>query len=122
MSRESVRQAFKRAVQSVFVGTVYTSRVTDNRDDNEYVSIFIEEGDITHNFSGSETEARITVRYCKKQPVEDGVLDVVADQVIAAIAEFPDVLAVVGRPLLESFSYEPDSQHNSINHTFRVIY
>ena len=122
MSRETIRQAFKSAVESVYEGQIYTSRITDNRDDDEYISIYIEGGEHARNFSGIETEARITVSFYKKQPAEDSELDQVVDPIIDLIPGFPAVLSEVKNPLLESFGYESDGKHNGISHTFRVIY
>ena len=122
MSREQIRQAFKSAVESVFLDKpVYTSRITDNRDDTEYVSVYIEEGDIDYNFSGSETESLITVKYLK-QNAKDVELDDVAESILIAILNHDDVKQAVKRPRLTHFGYESDSTHNGLSHTFKILY
>tara|TARA_R110001599_G_scaffold100770_5_gene258101 strand:- start:3154 stop:3519 length:366 start_codon:yes stop_codon:yes gene_type:complete len=121
MSRESIRQAFKTAVASVYSGRVYTTRVTDNREDTEYVAIYIEDGEIGHNSTSKEYDSRIIVRYCK-QRATDEALDAVADQLIAAVESHATVRQAVKRPILTGFDYEPDSTHNGLNHIFRILY
>lgn len=121
MSRELIREAFAAAVATVFQGKVYTTRMNDNRDDQEYVSIYIEDGDVKRNSSGKEFDSNIVVRYCK-QRATDEQLDLVADQIVSAVESSPDVRQLVRLPLHTDFSYEPDSVHNGLNNTFRIIY
>lgn len=121
MSRELIRQAFKDAVATVFTGPVYTTRITDNRDDNEYVSIYIEGGEVSRSSSGKAYDSDIVVRFCK-QRATDEQLDIVSDQIVTAIESSQAVRQLVRRPLLTGFEYEPDGTHNGLNNTFRIMY
>lgn len=121
MSREQIRQAFKEAAETVFHGPVYTSRVTDNRDDNRYVSIYIDTGDVSLSSSGKSYESSIVVRYCQQRATDED-LDIQADLLVSAIESSVSVRQLVRKPLLTGFEYEPDGTHNGLNHIFRILY
>ena len=122
MSRESIRQAFKTAVESVFSGQVFTSRLNDLRETTEYATIYIESGEINPNFSGFETTSDIAIKYAK-QNASDAELDQVMDGIIVAILSSPEIKEEAGNILFSRFEYDDESDDVvSITYTANIIY
>lgn len=122
MSREEVRQAFKAAAATVFTGSVYTTRSADNRDDTEYVSVYIRDGEVVHNFSGVETTASLAITY-SKQNATDEQLDTISSAIEQAVPSNAAVLAAVKNVRFERFEYDEESSDiPSITLTYRILY
>lgn len=122
MSRRDVRNAFKTAISSVYTGPIYTSRLNDNRDDESFASVYINSGDLEHNFSNVETELELTIKYAENGATDDE-LDRMMDQIVDSIASSEIVKAAVGNPLLIGFDYDEESDDMSaIKYTYKVIY
>lgn len=122
MSRESIRQAFKTAVESVFSGQVFTSRLNDLRETTEYVTIYIESGEISPNFSGFETTSDINIKYAK-QNASDEELDQTMEDMITAILSSSAVQREAGNIVFSRFEYDDESDDIvSITYTATIIY
>lgn len=124
MLREDVRQAFATAVKAVYTGDhsrVYTSRITDNRDDAEHISVYLKEGDVDQSFAGDEIEADLVIEYVK-QGATDAQLDTLADAIVAQVKINAAVRAAVKRPLWSRFEYDRDASSPAIILEFRVIF
>ena len=107
MSREQIRQAFKSAVATIYSGAVHTSRVTDNRDSQEWVNIYLEEVVTGRNFSGVQSEAELAIKF-SKQNATDSQLDAVASQIEAAILSNEGISTLVRNPLLQRIEYSTE--------------
>lgn len=124
MSREAVRQAFAEAARAAFAGDsskVYASRITDNRGDTEYISVYLEEGDVSQSFSGEQIEADLVVKYVK-QSATDAQLDAVADAIRTEVRTNAQVADAVNRPIWTRFEYDMDASNPAINLIYRVMF
>lgn len=122
MSRETVRQAFKTAISTVYSGKVYATRLNDQRSDAEFVCVYVSEGDIAHNFGGTESEMRLHVKHAK-QNATDGALDTTMEALNAAIVSHASVVAAVKHARLESFEYDEESNDiPSLTYSYKVLF
>lgn len=123
MSRESIRQALKNVVETVYAGPVFTSRTQDLSSETEYVNVYLVEGEFIRNMSGiTGTEAQLAVKFCKQNATDDD-LDIVIEQIDEAIVLSNSLAALLNRPLLERFEYEEDTADiNGITYFYKVLF
>lgn len=122
MSREEIRQAFKTAVATTFSGSIYVSRLNDNRNDAEFIAIYLKDGEVEHTFSGKQTNAEIVIKY-SIQNGTDLALDTKANAIEQAISSHADVLGAVKNPILQRFEYDDESADiASISLIYRILY
>jgi len=122
MSRQTIREAFKTAIQKVYSGPIYQTRLTDNRNDPESVQIYLTSGDVETYTTFTETTADIVIEYAK-QGATDTQLDAIADQIISTLLNDSDLKLEIKHCRFQGFTYEPqESGYQTISLTFRILY
>lgn len=126
--RQQIRDAAKAAVAISYTGDLFTSRNIDVSDLDEYMSIYLSDGDISKGFQTQLTEVVLVLEFNKD--AEDGALDLVVDAAHAALmANFNSKLLEEGftegaQILPESFEYGIDEsrQFSSVSYSYRVTF
>jgi len=122
--RKAIRDGFKNALSSAFNGDIFTKRHVDARDLNEYVTVYFNEGDATFDSLDLSTSAEVLVGYHVRDYVDDDQLDVVANDLYAALKNNPIAPDVLRGTLPSGFMYGDDTENEftSIFLKFTVIY
>lgn len=122
MSRESVRQAFKSAIQTVYSGHVESGRLRDLSKYPEYASVYLSSGSFDNTFSGRSTACEMIISY-HKQNATDAELDAVIEAIHGAIASSSPVAEVAGNVMPQRFDYTDDSTDMAgISYTYNITF
>lgn len=134
--RKAIRDAVKLALESVYFGTIYTSRRVDTRDHNEFVRIYLQSGEMEYNGLDNPTSADLVVAFHKKPDadtsygpavdpqVTDDELDAVADLLFDEMGEAdiaPNLIRGI-TPVGFEYGEEQEQEFESIALLFNVQY
>lgn len=122
--RKVIRDGFKAAIDSVFAGETFTKRKVDARNKSEYVNVFFEDGEITHDGLDGVTSAEIIVGYHTREYLGDDELDSAVNPLYQAISA-ADIASDVIRGILPTGFYYGDEQEGEFTSMFlqfRVVY
>ncbi len=122
MSRQTIRAAFKTVVETVYSGLIYDTRLSDSRDDPEYISIYLTSGEVDTYSTFTETRSEVVIEF-SKQAATDSELDTVADQIINAALNNQALKAEVKNSLFTGFEYETrENGQHVLRMTFNILY
>lgn len=124
--RKAIRDALETHIRTIFQGTIGKTRNFDAKNENEYINIFMDDGEVVREGLDEPTHATVVIEYGVSQenaqiPTDDD-LDTVMDAVKSLISDtdFQDVARGV---LYEGFDY-PDSEDSfsKIQSVFTFIF
>ena len=122
MSRQSIRDAFKTAIQQVYSGPIYQTRLTDTRNDPESVQIYLTSGDVSTYTTFTETQAEIVIEF-SKQGATDAQLDAVADQITSTLLSDATLKTTIKHCKFDAYSYEQQENGlQAIRLNFGILY
>ena len=121
--RENVRQLFVTAIQTVYAGTVVSSRNIDARGWAEFVNVYLESGEHIYGFNYESATAELVVGV-HKQGATDAALDAIGDAIVGAIETNVAIRTALVGVVHTGFSYTADDggEVNSLTLKFEVRY
>lgn len=122
--RQKIRAAMKAVVEKIYAGKVFDSRVFEARGVPEFVSIYLESGEVVWDGLKATTTAELVISYQVEEFTDDAALDEVADRINDALATeriLPDLIQGL---MPAGFEYLPEkeSAFSGIAQRYTIIY
>jgi hypothetical protein len=122
--RKRIRDEIKQAIETIYTGTVISSRVYDARDISKLVSVYFDSGDIEWDGIKNFTTASVVVSYFSADLSDDDELDSVADLIHGAIESANIAPDLIQGFMPAGFEYlsEKESAFAGVALRYTVIY
>ncbi len=123
MSRKTIRDGMKAAIETVYDGPVYTIRRIDARELSEYINVFLASGSATTD-SGiyQQITARMVITIAKKGASDDD-LDTTGATIDAIINTINYTsIGAIGAYFTEFQYADDDDEFEKLHLTYDIIY
>lgn len=108
--RKRFRDQIKALIQANYKGAVYTSRVTDARDLNEFVTVRMTAGEYESEGFELTKKANLQVVIYKRESQSDDQLDEIADQIEDALADESSLDESIHLLVPSGYEYQDDEE------------
>lgn len=122
--RKIIRDAIVAAIKADFVAPIYCSRAVDGREDDNFVNVYFDSGDIEFDGLLTKTRATIVVSYHDRNAQSDDDIDASADflnNILATADIAPDVIQGMV-PAGFEYADERESSFSGIYLRYTIIY
>lgn len=106
-TRKQIRDTAKSQIQAVYTGEVYTGRMVVKSDDEDYINVFLVEGDYEDDGLQLQANADLVVGIHKSGPVTDDDLDELAETAESGLLSDPSLGGLVYGIRPTGFQYAP---------------
>lgn len=123
MSRKTIRDGIKAAIEGIYSGSVFLTRRIDARDLSEYINVFMSSGSAnTESGLHQQIEARLVISIAKKGATDDQ-LDEVADQIEAMLDDLDYAsIGAIGAYFSEFQYADDDDEFEKLHITYDIIF
>ena len=121
--RKQIRDSVKALIEPIYNGLIETNLYVDAQDLDDYVHVYLQNGQISADGMDQVVNARLLIGYYTKTRDDDDAIDAIAEQIEEKLNE-PRVLPTVRGVTPVRFEYvdEQESEFSGIELEFTVTY